>query len=98
MVCAAARCSCTVGGLTARYCRTECALAPRGDDGTVKSEEKRDQNTLAIGTSLAVFVLIVIVGAIALSLLGLSFDAYHLPLYAVAGAAMVVYLARTRAR
>jgi len=70
----------------------------------MKSQDKRDQQTVAIGTGLGVFVLIVGVGAAVLwtaDSLGLSNDllsALQLPLFAVAGLTMVVYLARARER
>lgn len=67
-------------------------------------EERRDQKTVAIGAALGIFALIVAVGGAMLGFadsLGLTdglASALQLPLFAAAGLAMVVYLARARGR
>jgi len=72
--------------------------------GRVEVEKKRDQKTIAIGAALGIFALIVVAGAAMLWLadsLGLSGDlvsGLQLPLFGVAGVAMIVYLARARGR
>lgn len=67
-------------------------------------DEKRDQKTVAIGAALGIFALIVAGGAAMLWLadvLGMSnglVSALQVPLFAVAGLAMVLYLAHARGR
>lgn len=72
--------------------------------GTVEVQERRDQKTVAIGTALAIFVLVVIGGALLLWLagsLGLGdgvSESQQLPLCALGGLVMIAYLARSRER
>lgn len=73
-------------------------------DGAVEVEQRRDQKTVAIGTALVIFVLVVVGGAIMLwlaGLLGLGDGLSRpdqLPLCAVGVLVMVTYLARFRGR
>lgn len=68
-------------------------------------QERRDQKTVTIAIAIGVFVLIVIVGAVSLAVADSAFtfsdrvaDALRLLLFAIAGCAVVVYLARSRRR
>jgi hypothetical protein len=68
----------------------------------VSMEEPRDRKTLAIGTALAIFVCVLVIGALVLWLAGAVglgdgiSRSDELPLFAVSGLLMVVYLARAR--
>lgn len=71
-----------------------------GHHGAVQTQEQRDHKTVAIGAAIGIFALLVVLGATGLwlaDLVGVSGSlvrALQLPLFAVAGLATVVYLAR----
>ena len=88
------------------WCRVTVLVAfdpPMLHHEGVGMEEARDQKTLAIGTALAIFVLVLASGALVLWLAGSAglgdgiSRSDELPLCALGGVLALIYLARARA-
>lgn len=76
-----------------------------GDDGHVQTQEERDQKTVAIAMAIGLFFLVLFTVAallwVAVSLVGLgdaASDVIGVTSFAVAGLAVIVFLARVGAR